>query len=571
MEEEGRVTKRIAYGHYNRYNENGKYTTEIHPTRGPVVAEAHRLFDLEIGPGHLARIFNAKGYPVPEPRVNPEAAVKTSESNPETFEPVGNSSKPLKRKRAKLWQAYHFTKPSGLLRNEEAIGIFTLNRTRTITDPSSNNKMVMKRDESELIRVELPHLALVEKDRFYRNQDRIKARSRKSPKVDKPRIQAIQNRDLLTSCLSCSCCGANFHYATRGGKRVLFCGGTKQGSCENWAQVDARRLEEYVVDIVRQEIEVEDSLKIYVDAYTSALERNRHGFEHSLADLENQRELLKQSHSEALQAKVMTTGSEREGYVAEVERVGKKLRDIDSTIASYASTGLTGEIWKERAEDAKNILARLASHEALESGNWKDADTILTFRNCIKSAEHVPNSHDYAATIVLHMTYEHLFPEKPKDLPALESQYEIHIPGLRNTSRTAPGQSIDLEIVRDADRHRMSDEEWEALKSVLEPLAAMIQNGYLRRYWTVREVWDGICVRLKAGLSPASHRVAISNYTIVSLVARHLKSVGKWSAVLSALESAGADWIAKIRPELRQYLDEPIIPHNNAWIQKRIS
>jgi site-specific DNA recombinase len=572
MHVEGKITKRLSYGHFSRYYGKNKYTTEIHPTRGPAVTRAHMLFDLGVGSTHLARLFNALGYPVPEPKSNPEEDDELSETKAKSAESLELKSEIAAPKKKNLWKAYHFSKKGGILRNEEAIGKFRMRKTRTITDPSSNKKIVTTTDESEWITVERPDLALTETDRYYRNQERFAARAFKlGSGLKVPRLQGIRNRGLLSSTIECSVCGSNFNYATRRGSRILFCGGTKQGSCTNWAEIDAPKLEAVLVEIVRQEVEHEDSLKIYAETYAATIEQQRSGFEHSRADLEKEVAKLKLSLAEALKAKSMAEGSEREVYVAEEERIRSRIREIDFEIATYESARSAAPHLTARVTAAKDVFARLASPDVLKSGNWMDAETILTFRNCIKTAKFEPNSHDYAATIRLTMSYEHFFPEKPKTAPDLDSRYEIHIPGRRNTSHTPRRESLKNEIIRDPERHRITDEEWKAVRSVLEPLTGAIAVGYLRRNWTNRELWDGILIRLKAGLGPASKRLQISNQTIVSLAARHLKLIGKWSAVFSALESTGSKWVGNINPDMRKFLSEPIAPHNDVWTRKRIS
>lgn len=570
MHIEGKITKRLGYGHYSKYHGKNKYTTEIHPTRGPVVSLAHTLFDLGYGTTHLARLFNKMKYPVPERRSNPEEGDQPFQTNVKPDKSSQTDAKSANPKKGKVWQAHHFSRKGGILRNEEAIGLFKMRKTRTITDPSSNKKIVTPTDESEWITVERKDLALTETDRFDRNQEKFASRKRK-PGTRAPRLQGIRNRGLLSSTIECSICGNNFHYATRRGSRILYCDGTKQGSCTNWAEIDAHKLEAILVDIVRQEVEHEDNLKIYAETYAAAIEQQRSGFEHSRADLEKELAKLKSSLAEILKEKSLAEGSEREVYAGEEERIRGRIRKIDSEIASYESARSAAAHWTTRVTAAKDIFARLASADVLKSGNWMDADTILTLRNCIKMAKFEPSAHDYAATIRLTMSYEHLFPEKPMTAPALESRYEIHIPGRRNTSRTPRRESLKNEIIRYPERHRITDDEWQALRSTLEPLTAAIADGYLRRNWTNREVWDGISIRLKAGLGPASKRLQISNPTITSLVARHLKAVGKWPVVFSALGSTGSEWVGKINPDVRKYLSEPVVPHNDVWTRKRIS
>lgn len=566
----GKITKRLGYGHFSKYYGKGKYTTEIHPTRGPAVTKAHELFDLGAGTSHLARLFNAWKLPVPEARSNPEEKDDEEDTvaGDDASQPVAELAAP---KIKKLWMAHHFARKGGILRNEEAIGRFQMRRTRTITDPSSNKKLLTPTDESEWITVDRKELALTETDRYYRNQEKFKERARKNKSgLKRSKLQGIRKRGLLSSTIMCSVCGGNFNYATRRERRILYCSGAKQGSCTNWAEIDAPKLEATLVDIVRQEVEHEDNLKIYAETYAATIEQHRSSFEHSRPDLEGELAKLKASFAETLKAKSSAEGSEREVYANEETRIKVRIREIDSGIASYESARSAAAKWNTRVDDAKDVLGRLASPDALISDDWRDADTRLAFRNCIKMANYEPNAHDYAATIHVAMSYEHLFPEKPQTAPALESRYDIHIPGRRNTSRTPSDEDLNNEIIRNVESHRISDDEWQALRLTLEPLTGSITKGSLRRNWINREVWDGMCIRLKAGLSPGSDRVPISNQTIVSLVARHVKAIGKWPIIFSALESAGADWVGNIRPELRQYLCEPVTPHNDVWTQIRI-
>ena len=154
---------------------------------------------------------------------------------------------------------------NGILQNRLYIGEIVWNRQRFIKDPSTGKRISRPNPESEWLRSEVPHMAIVERTVFDAAQDRKAERTTERSSNPTP----AKPRHLLSGLLKCGCCGAS--YAIVGRDRLGCVGYRERGDCNNNRSVTREHVERRVLEGLRNNLADPDLMAEYVRSYHEAM------------------------------------------------------------------------------------------------------------------------------------------------------------------------------------------------------------------------------------------------------------------------------------------------------------
>jgi site-specific DNA recombinase len=162
------------------------------------------------------------------------------------------------------------TRGCGIIRNPLYAGKRVWNRVRMVKDPSTGRRVSRANDPSEFEISEAPSLRIVADELFDAVQTRKEA-------VYKQRNKGPRSHRLLSGLLRCGACGGGMSLvgADKGGARIECSTHRESASCENGIRFYIDRIEEMVLDILRQQFANTSIIEVYVNAYQEELKRGR--------------------------------------------------------------------------------------------------------------------------------------------------------------------------------------------------------------------------------------------------------------------------------------------------------
>jgi DNA invertase Pin-like site-specific DNA recombinase len=573
MRDSQNIGKALAIGHDRVYERFGKtYTIEPNEYERDRIREAHDDFKIHHNVARLVHLFNARDYP-----------------------PPGD---------AESWGLSHFINnsgffPSGILCNEQAIGVFWYNRTEGRTAPRSEKTILCMRPETDWIKVDWeklkrPELVLVDTDVFHSNRAAIMGESYvgmytahgkkklaeqqreflpeeqqllppSKPERDRQEARRTLAGGLLTSTIRCGSCGSNFQYATRDNRRVLICGGLAEYRCDDYVQIDAHLLEKVLVErVVYPQIVNDDVLELYAREYRKAFAAAEEAADESEEELKTKQKKLEKRFDELLVEVRFAEGKVKERLDSEKSEIKKLINTTEAALRKIGARPGATAAWESRIASAKAMLQRLLDREHSNSKDADDLDSGFQFREFLK-ATFYPREQDYAGVLEVTVCYDVFFREKPEATPSLTSRFDVHVPARRNTMRRPDAAVIKTEILENPDAYKLSDEQLNAVRALLAPRRNELKDKrlYQRKLLTVRSTWDGIAARLQAGLSPGSDR--LKNPAAPSVIAQTVMRWQMWPKVLAAIEAHGGEWVGELSKPMLKYLCAPSVERNGKW------
>ena len=300
----GKIMGDAAYGY--RLVETGEINpktrkairrVEIDPVTSKVVLRIHEEYAAGLSPFAIAAALSVEGVPAPEGGTDWSATTILG----------------VKRYR------------TGVLRNPIVIGLDIFGKTISTLDPRSGKTIRRAADEDSFIVTEQPDLAIVPKDLWDKNQERIQGRS----------IVALhRNRGadyLLSGKIFCSECNRPYNMVSA---RKLGCSGRKTHVCENRRRVDRVAVERVVLDGLRERLSHDDTIKLFIPEYLAETKRavgesvdKRTHATQRLAEIEEEiAALLRQARAGAkgfaidiINAELSRLGGEREGLARDLK------------------------------------------------------------------------------------------------------------------------------------------------------------------------------------------------------------------------------------------------------------
>ncbi|EPY00361.1 recombinase family protein [Magnetospirillum fulvum] len=124
-----------------------------------------------------------------------------------------------------------FKRQGGILRNEAYLGKTIGNRCYVLRDPSTGKRKVISNPPEAWIRIDAPHLRIIDDETWRKVRKIDRARSKKETAPPQPRILTSHNQHALTGWVKCGCCGGPKSIANNG--RYLCSNHRYYATCRN--------------------------------------------------------------------------------------------------------------------------------------------------------------------------------------------------------------------------------------------------------------------------------------------------------------------------------------------------
>jgi site-specific DNA recombinase len=150
----------------------------------------------------------------------------------------------------------------GVILNEIYAGVLVRNRVRMMKNPDTGRRISRLNPESEWERVEVPHLAIVDKDIYEAAQRRKIDRSHRAPE------QQRKAKFLLSGLLKCGCCGGGMSMKDRDHGRVrIHCTMMREaGVCSNRRIYYMDEIERVVLSGLQKHLKAPHLLREFAEA-----------------------------------------------------------------------------------------------------------------------------------------------------------------------------------------------------------------------------------------------------------------------------------------------------------------
>lgn len=206
-----------------------------------VIRRIFELYAAGVSPRAIAGMLNAESVPAP----------RSTKWNASTIN--GN-----------------LTRGCGIIRNPLYNGKRVWNRVRMVKDPSTGRRLSRANDEAEIEVSDAPHLRIVAEELFNAVQARKES-------VYKQKNKGPRSKRLLSGLLRCGACGGGMSLVgpDKGGPRIECSTKRESGTCDNRRRFYIDRVEEMVLDILRQQFADTSIVEMYVKAYEEEQKRVR--------------------------------------------------------------------------------------------------------------------------------------------------------------------------------------------------------------------------------------------------------------------------------------------------------
>ncbi len=239
----------------------------------------------------VVRKLDAKGEPIRgERKINPAEAATVIR----IFEAFASGASPraiaktlnkegIAGPRGRAWRDTtirgHYTRRTGILRNDLYVGRLVWNKQHYVKDPSTGKRLARPNPEDQWIVEEVPELRIVDDLLWQQVQDRL-AGIRQSDGVIKARATKFwehrRSKHLLSGLAFCADCGGKMIAA---GKDYLTCDRARnQGNCGNKKSVRRGQVEERVLEALKHNLMRPDLVQEFISAFheeLNQLQRNQ--------------------------------------------------------------------------------------------------------------------------------------------------------------------------------------------------------------------------------------------------------------------------------------------------------
>lgn len=160
---------------------------------------------------------------------------------------------------------------SGIVQNELYCGLRIWNKVRMVKDPETGKRISRPNPESEWQKVEVPHLAIIDRETFDKARERKAASEARYGTGERaPRVH-----HLLSGILRCGCCGKGMSIQGKmGGRRRVRCTDADNGGlCENKRPYYLDEIKATVIQHLRDWLADPEGVKDYVEGYVEEWKR----------------------------------------------------------------------------------------------------------------------------------------------------------------------------------------------------------------------------------------------------------------------------------------------------------
>ena len=272
----------------------------------------------------------------------------------------------------RLWNASTIAgsaqRANGILHTELYAGVKVYGRVEMRKDRRTGRRLTIVKPETERQRIEVPHLAIIDRDLWARVQARKSGRATRDPAQ---RARMKRQPHVLSGLLKCGRCGASYTSLSAG--RLVCAAYREKGrtACSNNRHVSRAEVERRVLGGLSRQLLTPEAVALYVRAYHQAWQAEvearadrRQPLEKRLAEIQRQirrlvdaiaqgelgsrsvAERLAQLEAEETQAQAQLQEIDRAANELPVqlhpraaETYARKVEDIHTALAAYAASG----------------------------------------------------------------------------------------------------------------------------------------------------------------------------------------------------------------------------------------
>jgi DNA invertase Pin-like site-specific DNA recombinase len=328
---EGRATGGIAYGYVqaNRLDEKGgliRGLRDIDPEKADIVRRIFTEYAGGISPLAIARRLNAEGVPGP---------------------------------RGTLWHstALHGEKnhKRGILRNEIYVGILTYGRSRQVVNPQTRRRLMRYNDESEVMRVPVPDMRILDDALWQTVQDRLEANSTVRPE------RARRPKHIFSGMVECGVCGGPYIIAS---SQNWGCSRHRYGAaCTNNRLVSRVNFDARVLADLKAGMLAPEAVSAYIREYhrdfaraAADLGRDRGKIERKLEEANRRKDRLLKAFAdggnEFAEIRDMLAAARRDA-----DQLTRELANMDAVPTVLTLHPKMEEVYRQQVEDLASALA----------------------------------------------------------------------------------------------------------------------------------------------------------------------------------------------------------------------
>ncbi len=185
---------------------------------------------------------------------------------------------------------------TGILNNELYIGQLVWNRLRYIKNPDTGKRVSRLNDEKDWIRKDVPELRIIDQDLW----DQVKEKQGEIRKQHTQFWGKQRPKNLFSYLLKCECCGGGYSKVSQ--DRYGCSTARNKGTCDNRLTIKQDKLEEAVLNALKEHLMDEELCKVFCEEYTRHINelRSQHNTKHIL--LEKELKQLVQKESDMIDA-----------------------------------------------------------------------------------------------------------------------------------------------------------------------------------------------------------------------------------------------------------------------------
>ena len=151
---------------------------------------------------------------------------------------------------------------TGILNNELYIGQLVWNRLRYIKNPDTGKRVSRLNDEKDWIRKDVPELRIIDQDLW----DKVKEKQGEIRKQHSEFWGKQRPKNLFSYLLKCECCGGGYSKVS---KDHFGCSTARnKGTCDNRLTIRQNKLEEAVLNALKEHLMDEELCKVFCEEYT---------------------------------------------------------------------------------------------------------------------------------------------------------------------------------------------------------------------------------------------------------------------------------------------------------------
>jgi site-specific DNA recombinase len=227
----------------------------------------------------------------------------------------------------------HYTRRTGILRNDLYVGRLVWNKQRYVKDPITGNRLARPNPEDQWIIENVPHLRIIDQDLWDKVQARLDG-IRNSPSVSKARDTRFwehrRSRHLFTGLMVCAECGSSMIAV---GKDYMACDHARnQGTCNNRRGIKRDRIEELVLGTLKTNLMQPHLVEEFIRAFHTEInrvEKERNvGHEHTAKELDGINRKLEGLYD------AIADGLRTPGLKAKLEDMETQKRDLELRLSS---------------------------------------------------------------------------------------------------------------------------------------------------------------------------------------------------------------------------------------------